>query len=155
MGRTVQGSNPGGGRDFLHLSRPALEPTQPPVQWVPSLSQGVKQRGRGVDHPPPFSAEVKERVQLYLYSPYGPLWPVLGCTLPLPVRRYTVLSANWTAGFWFLAGADIFLSQYSDWVSVLSRNRLARAWNSPPTVAKVKNGCNFTPLPHMSTQYPS
>jgi len=22
------------GRDFLHLSRPALGPTQPPIQWV-------------------------------------------------------------------------------------------------------------------------
>jgi hypothetical protein len=38
---------------------------------------GVKRPGCGVDHPPPSSAEVKERLKLYLYSTPGPLWPVL------------------------------------------------------------------------------
>jgi len=39
---------------------------------------GVKRPGHGNDHPPPSKAEVKERVELYLYSLYGPSWPVLG-----------------------------------------------------------------------------
>ena len=32
------GSNPGG-NEIFRLSRPALGPTQPPVQWVPGLSR--------------------------------------------------------------------------------------------------------------------
>jgi hypothetical protein len=39
---------------------------------------GVKWPRHGVDHPPPSSTEVKERLELYLYSPSGPSWPVLG-----------------------------------------------------------------------------
>ena len=35
------------GRDFPHLSRPALGPTQPPIQWLPGLSWGYKS-GRSV-----------------------------------------------------------------------------------------------------------
>ena len=46
------------GRDFLHLSRPALRPTQPPVQWVPGLSQGKVQPGHDANPSPPSSAEV-------------------------------------------------------------------------------------------------
>jgi len=37
---------------------------------------GVKQPGHDVDHPPPSRVEVKERVDLYLYSPSRPSWPV-------------------------------------------------------------------------------
>jgi hypothetical protein len=48
---------------------------------------GVKRPGRGVDHPPQSSAEVKERVELYLYSTSGTSWPDLGRTLPLPFGR--------------------------------------------------------------------
>ena len=49
------------GRDFTHLSGPALKPNQPPVQWVPGLSRGGKVRpGRDTDPSPPSNAEVKK-----------------------------------------------------------------------------------------------
>ena len=48
------------GRDFPHLSRPALGPTQPPVQWVPGLSRGKERPGRDADPSPPSSAVVKK-----------------------------------------------------------------------------------------------
>jgi len=41
------------GRDFLHLSRPALVPTQPPIQWVPGLSRGEEWPGSDADPSPP------------------------------------------------------------------------------------------------------
>jgi len=46
------------GRDFPHLSRPALGPTQPPVQWVPGLSRGKELPGRDADPAPPSGAVV-------------------------------------------------------------------------------------------------
>jgi hypothetical protein len=45
-------------------------------------SPAVKRSGRGVDHPPQSSAEVKESVELYLYSHSGFSWQVTGLTLP-------------------------------------------------------------------------
>jgi hypothetical protein len=60
-------------RDFPYLSRQALVPVHPPVRWVP----GIKRPGRGLDHRRLSSAEVKERVELYLNSSSGPSWPVL------------------------------------------------------------------------------
>jgi hypothetical protein len=50
--------------------------------------QGLKRPGRGVDHTPTSSAEVKERVELYIYFPSGPSWPILGWNLPLLYRLY-------------------------------------------------------------------
>ena len=43
------------GRDFQHPSRPARGPTMGTGSFP-----GVKWPGRGVDHPPPSSTEVKE-----------------------------------------------------------------------------------------------
>jgi hypothetical protein len=52
------------GRDFPHLSRPALRPTQSPVQRVRGLSRGTMRPGPDADPSPPSSSEVKNRVQL-------------------------------------------------------------------------------------------
>ena len=53
-------------RDFLHWS---CSPLVPAVQWVPGPFPGVRQPGRGVDYTPPSNTEVKELLQLSLYSP--------------------------------------------------------------------------------------
>ena len=66
------------GRDLLHPSRLALEVTKPPVKWVSGLFPGFNTAGRGIEHSTLSSAEVKERVELYLYSSSGTSWPVLG-----------------------------------------------------------------------------
>jgi hypothetical protein len=45
---------------FTTVSRTALGPTEPPIQWVPgALSLGVKRPGYETDHSLPSSAEVK------------------------------------------------------------------------------------------------
>jgi len=57
--------------------------THPPSYTMRTVSfPGVKRPGNGVDHPIPSSAKVKERVELHLYDPSGPSWPVIGQNLP-------------------------------------------------------------------------
>jgi hypothetical protein len=54
---------------FTTVSRPALGPAQPPIQWVPGApSLGVKWPGREADHSPPSKAEVKN-VRIYTSTP--------------------------------------------------------------------------------------
>jgi hypothetical protein len=84
---------------FSTASRTALRPTQPPIQWVPGiLSLGVKRPGREADHSPPSSAEVNEWVELYLHSPYTPLWRgaqlSTGTTLPFTFTFWYLLSIS-------------------------------------------------------------
>ena len=53
---------------------------------------GVKRPGRGVDHVPTSCVEVKERVELYLYTPSGPSWSVLRWNLTLIILSYRIFT---------------------------------------------------------------
>ena len=67
------------GRDIPHQYRPPWVPPSLPYNGYHIFSPRVKRPGRGVNHPHPSSAEVKERVELYVYFPSGPSsWTIQG-----------------------------------------------------------------------------
>ena len=78
---------------------------------------GVKRPGRGVDHPPPSRAEVEGRVELYIYSPSGPSWPVVGWTLPLPLP-YQALYVKTYVWLFIVAGETITTKAFYVTVSI-------------------------------------
>jgi len=55
---------------------PGVNLTSNTLGSVPFLR--LNRPGRGFDHTPTSSHEVKERAELYIYSLSGPTWPVLG-----------------------------------------------------------------------------
>jgi hypothetical protein len=69
------------GRDFPRMSRSALGPTHPPIYNGYRVFPGGKTSGVWHWPPIPSSAEVKERVERYLYFSPGPSWPAVGWTL--------------------------------------------------------------------------
>jgi len=72
-GWTVRGSNPGGGARFSApvQTGPGDNPASCTI-GTGSFREGKERPGRDVDPSPPSSAVGHERVELYLYSPYGP-----------------------------------------------------------------------------------
>jgi hypothetical protein len=70
---------------YIFCTRPdrSWRPSKIPYSGYQVSLPGVKRLGHGVNHPPSSGVRVKERVQLCLYFPSGPSWPVLGRTLPL------------------------------------------------------------------------
>jgi hypothetical protein len=102
MGWTTRrsGFDPRRGQRIFPLAsvfRPALGPTQPPVQWVPGGPfPGAKARpGRDADHSPQSSAEVVNEKELYLLSPQAPPWRVAGLLYLYIFRCAAQTTDNW------------------------------------------------------------
>jgi hypothetical protein len=99
---TVRGSNLGGSE--IISTRPHRPWGQPSLLWngYRVSFPGVNRPGRGVNHVPPSSADVKEIVELYLHTPSGSLWPLPGRTLPFythPNLDGGHIPADWTWGY--------------------------------------------------------
>jgi len=90
----------------------------PPVQTSPAdhpvfctmstwSFRRVKRVARGVDHPPPTMAEVKERVGLYIHTHSGFPWPLLRnftFTFTLTKPTFTKASTLFLSTIWLLFG---------------------------------------------------
>jgi hypothetical protein len=88
-----------------------------PVQTGPGAHTASYTMGTGslsgVDHPPSSSARVKERVEIYVYSPSGSSWPLLGRPLPLPWRLDFVLWSSKSTTCTLAGGYQRF-GEYTD-----------------------------------------
>ena len=70
------GSNTGGGEIFHTCPDRPWDPPSLLYNVYRVSFPGLKRPGCGVDLAPPPSVEIKERVEVYLYSPPGPSWPI-------------------------------------------------------------------------------
>ena len=127
-GWMVRGLNPGGAEIFR---------TRPDQLWCPPsllysgyrVFPGVQSGGVWRWPPTPSGAEVKEREELYLYSPSGTLWPVIMWILLWPVIK------------WILR----FTTKYFCCSSVAPCQDISRksSWNNTIQNADIK--CNTVP----------
>jgi hypothetical protein len=139
-GWTVRGSNPGRGEIFpTRLDRPR-GPTSLLYNGYRVSFPGVKWPGHGFDRPFPPSAEVKERVELYLCFLCGPSWCVTGRTSPFLHLPLTNNVSEWLV--------DTFASYVAD-ARLKSRfvNRISWSFSWFSSVSVVK--CRIL-IPHAS-----
>jgi hypothetical protein len=113
------------GRDFPHLSRPALG------QSLLYNGYRVFPRGKAAGAwcwpPKPSSVEVKERVELFFYSPTVPSGQVTGWALPFAVNEwYYAPNKEWEIYWWMTNGKDVEWSQ--SLINVRCCPRISRGW---------------------------
>ena len=140
------------GQDFLHPSRLALGPIQPPVQWV----TGIERSGHGADHPPPSKCRGHERVELYLYSPSGPQWSVIVRTFNFTFASFLITSSATDCQVMMFAVpiscphvdvCGIRVSSLSEYLSVLYFRLPLSIWSVEPYVYTLLQGL-VTFIPH-------
>jgi hypothetical protein len=171
-------SDPGWGWElflFTTDSRPALGPSQPPIQSVPGALSPVvwiKWQGPEADHSHP-NCGGQECVELYIHSPNTPPWrsaqlkestgTILRAVMAESVQRS---ATDWTIGvlgFDSRRGLGIYLfttvsrtalrhnQPPVQWIprflSSGIKRRVRKSDHSPPSSAKVKNVWSYTSTP--------
>ena len=99
-GQMVRGLNPGGGEIFRTCPDRLWGPPSLLYNGYRVFPESKERPGYDAD-PHPFQCRDHERVELYLYSPYGPYGlhrasvPVQGCTLPYFTLQRAVHCISW------------------------------------------------------------
>jgi len=73
----IRGSTPSGSEIFHTRPDRSWDPLSLPYNGY-RVFPGGKAAWASFHHPPPSGVDVKEGVELYLYSQFGSSWPVLG-----------------------------------------------------------------------------
>jgi len=100
-GWTARGWNPCGGTIFHTCPDQPWGPPSLLYNGYRVFPGSTERSGRDADPSPPSSTVDHERVELYLYSPYGPYSlyrasvPVQGCTLPFTLFYHFMVNSRW------------------------------------------------------------
>ena len=84
--------------EIFRPSRPALGPTQPPVQRVPGLSRGQSGLSVALTTHPHLAPRLKKEYSHTYTPPSGFSWVLLGWTLPLPYLHMSTPNTRWLFG---------------------------------------------------------